>query len=227
MADNQPKPIERAGQTDIASSTSPRQPDQVGPSDADLLEREFVARDPEGLARLSKTLPNNYVTAVIEYWYNLTPPKGQERDFAWCAHDGKKTHWKGYVMKTKDNVRFLIGKDCGKEIFDYDFNVIARGFNAQRTRQLYLIQHRSTVAALPPAIEELRRLSGHPILGQFETVKAHLRSEMSGLYRNLVEAVSTRGGSLVVEDRVQDYAAELRRAERQGDEDEELERAHE
>ena len=227
VGDDQLKSLERSGQTDTASSTSPCQPDQGGPSDADLLEREFVTRDPERLAGVSKTLPNNYLTAEIEFWYDLTPPKGQERDYVWCAHDGRETHWKGYAMKTNDGVRFLIGKDCGKEIFGHDFNMIARGFSALHTRQGYLIQHRSTVAALPPAIEELRRLIDHPMLGQYEAVKRRLRSEMPDLHRGLVAAVSQRGGSLVVEDWVRDYAAELRRAERQGDEDEELERARE
>ena len=227
VIDDQLELLERAGETDTASSRIPWQPDQGGSSDAELLEREFVTRDPERLPGVSKTLPDNYLKAEIEFWYNLTPPKGQERDYVWCAHDGHQTHWKGYVMKTVDGVPFLIGKDCGKEIFGHDFNVIAHGFNARLKRQGYLIQLGSTVAALPAAIEELRNLIGHSMLGHYEKVKKRLRSDMRDLQRNLVAAVLRRGGSLMVEDRVRDYAAELRRADRQGDEDEELERARE
>ncbi len=227
VAEDQLKPLKRVGEMDTATSPSPGQADQGVPSDAELLKRAFITRDPERLSSVSKTLPDNYLTAEIEFWYDLTPPKGQERDYIWCAHDGRETHWKGYVMKTEDGVRFLIGKDCGKDIFGHDFNQIARSFSVLHTRQGYLIQLGSTAAALPAAIKELRHLIAHPVLGQYQTVKARLRSEMPDIHRNLVAAVSRRGGLLVVEDRVRDYAAELRRAERQGDEDEELERARE
>ena len=194
------------------------------PSDTDLLEREFIARDPEALPSVQKTLPEMYRTAEIEFWYDLTPPKGLQRDYVWCAHDGKKTHWRGYVMKTADDVRFLIGKDCGSEIFGYDFNLVARGFSKLRMRQGYLIQLRSILAAIPAAIEELHQLISNPIHGQYKATKARLRSEMPELYRNLVIAVTRRGASLDVLERVRDYAAELQRADRHSDEDEELER---
>lgn len=192
------------------------------PSDTDLLEREFITRDPEALRSVQKTLPENYLTAEIEFWYDLTPPKGLQRDYVWCAHDGKKTHWRGYVMQT-DDVRFLIGKDCGSEIFGHDFNLIARGFSALHTRQGYLIQLGSILAAIPAAIEGLHQLLSDPIHGQYKTTKARLRSKMPELYRNLVIAVTRRGASLDVFERVRDYAAELRRVEGYSDEDEELE----
>ena len=162
------------------------------PSDAELLKRAFITRDPERLSSVSKTLPDNYLTAEIEFWYDLTPPKGQERDYIWCAHDGRETHWKGYVMKTEDGVRFLIGKDCGKDIFGHDFNQIARSFSVLHTRQGYLIQLGSTAAALPAAIKELRHLIAHPVLGQYQTVKA--RSFHPGSVNRLVKRLVKRIG---------------------------------
>jgi len=200
------------------------------PSDRELLGREFVTRDPESLPDLSPTMPSDYLTAEIEFWHDVTPPKGQDRSrdtYVWCAHDGKKTHWKGYVMKSASGVRFLIGKDCGKEVFGYDFNLVTRHFAALRTRQSQLNRHGSTVAALPGAIAELGRLIDHGTLNQYRMIKSRLRSATPDLYQNLAEAVRQHRGALIVEERVRDYDAELRRADYYGHEDDELERLQE
>ena len=83
-------------------------PSDEQPSDSEILERQFDTDDPEQLPGLRSVLPANFSTAAIEYWYDLSPPKGLHRDYVWCAHDKKATHWRGYVMKTLDGVRFLL-----------------------------------------------------------------------------------------------------------------------
>lgn len=181
-------------------------------SDTDLLEKNLVSSDPEQLENLSKKMPDNYKEADIEFWYDLTPPKGVERNYIWCAHDEKETHWIGYVMKTPNNTRFLIGKDCGKKIYGLQFNITSRSFDGLRSRQLDLRRWNSVVASLPKALKELTDFSQSAILTQFEDTKSNLRLGMSELYSALVKTLRNEG-KLVIHERVRDYAAEANRTE--------------
>ncbi|MDR3500688.1 MAG: hypothetical protein P4L72_15850 [Parvibaculum sp.] len=194
-------------------------------SDADLIGRKFVVHDPESLP-YSRTLPENYQTATIEYWYDVTPPKNvRGHPYVWCSHDGKRTHWKGYVMKTEDGVLFLLGHDCGSDLYGLDFNLVARDFNQMRDRQGYVLQVVETLALFPTFLGELRSAVEHPGIQKIESMRNALGRSMPHLHHQLVTALRRADGQLFLTRRVRDYAAERRRADRHGAEDEELNRA--
>jgi len=185
--------------------------------DADLLARRFTVDDPENLEQLSLSVPETDDPPVIEFAYDLTPPRGDERPFVRCAHCKYPNHWRGYVMRCADGTRFLVGKDCGAKIYGVDFKLVERRFGAQRTRQAYLRRLDRVQAAFPAALRRVGEIARSEVIGQYEAVHRDLKDGMPDLFRQLLQAVSFRAGVLYVEERVRDFAAEERRAERKKD----------
>lgn len=209
--------------------TSPRQDSAKPPAnphvtDADLLARRFAVDDPECLDQLSLSVPETDHVPVIEFAYDLTPPRGDKRPFVRCAHCKYPNHWRGYVMRCADGTRFLVGKDCGAKIYGADFNLVERDFRVQRTRQAYLRRLDRVRAAFPAALCGVVEIARSKALGQYEAVNRDLRNGMSDLFRQLSQVVKFREGVLYVEERVRDYAAEERRAERQKDAADEIDK---
>ena len=101
----------------------------LGDADAKLLGKAFRVQDPEALSGLIQEIPENTELPIIEYKYDITPSSKYERDFVYCAHCKKRTHWKGYVISLGNNQRALIGHCCGKKQFGFDFGRVENTFS--------------------------------------------------------------------------------------------------
>ncbi len=205
----------------------PKSPSNLRATDRELREREFTVEDPENLHSLEATLPADYLDADIEYWYDARSKSGSKRQYVWCAHDQKRTHWCGYVMRTPSGTRFLLGKDCGEKLFGLNFEEIAKDFHQLRERQSLLVRQDVVIEALPLAISDLKVLSNHENWDVHQSIIKILKAELHDLYRALTACVFQREGMLVVEERVRDFAKEEQRAEIYEHEDGELARAEE
>lgn len=190
-------------------------------SDAELLVRQFTIDDPEGLDNLSKLVPHTNQTPVIEYIYNVTPPKGESRPYVRCTHCNRPNHWRGYVMRCRDGVRFLVGIDCGTTIYGANFLLIEQDFSTQRRRQAYLQRLENIRFAFPSMLQALKELPRDPVFDQYESCRQDLRVRMPQLWRKLSQLVARNEAALIIKERVRDYAAEERRADRNEEEPEE------
>lgn len=196
-------------------------------SDAELLEQQFKTDDPENLSGVSSALPTDYKDAEIEFWYDVNPGSGkttEDRSYVWCAHCGKVTHWKGYVMKSSSDARFLIGAEtCGRKLYGLDFNQTENKFDTLRSRQNYLFRWNATIEALPNAVDGLSEFLKNPILRQFEEARSGFEREMNDLYVQLNKAISRNDGRLLIDERVRDFEAEQRRNDTYDQEDQAFE----
>lgn len=205
---------------DRGTGTTPSARESVNVSDEFLRERQFTTDDPEGLNGLSLDVPQATGTPIIEFAYDLTPPRGEERDYVRCAHCRYRNHWRGYVMLCQDGTRFLVGKDCGARVYGADFGRVERSFGQQRTRQGYLRRLENMAIVLPDFLSAVEEITEDQVFFMFERCRKELSDRLPILCQHLNQAIVGRGGALVLEQRVRDYAAELRRADQQQEDDE-------
>jgi len=196
----------------------------VSIGDAALLQRSFTTDDPEGLPGLVLSVPGGDEQPTIEFSYDLTPAGAVKRSFVRCVHCKYPNHWRGYVMRAADGQRFLVGKDCGTKLYGAHFTLIERTFSFERSRQQHLRRLTGARRAFPDCLKAVASIKGHPALRGYQRCRSEMQASMRPLWSQLV-AVATRGsGALTVVEKVRDYAAELRRAERQKSRNTELER---
>jgi len=208
---------------DTATQTTLDRPVEPHVSDAELLARQFTTDDPESLDNLCLMVPETDQAPVIEFAYNLTPSKREERPYVRCAHCKYPNHWRGYVMRYPDGRRFLVGKDCGAKIYGADFTLVENRFDEQRTRKGYLRRLGNVRVAFPELLRAVGDiLHDHPVFTQYQACRRELHDNLPNLCRQLSLVASRRQGMLAVEERVRDYAAEQRRDEHQKEEQEEV-----
>ncbi len=201
-----------------------RERSDVGTGDAELLQRSFTTDDPENLPGLVLVVPESEQPPIIEFSYDLTPPGAVKRPFVRCVHCKYPNHWKGYVMRAGDGQRFLVGKDCGAKLYGAHFTLIERSFSIERSRQQHLRRLAGAHRVFPHCLKAVASIKDHQALRGYQHCWSEMQASMRPLWSQLV-AVATRGsGVLTIAEKVRDYAAELRRAERQKSRNSELEK---
>jgi len=185
-------------------------------TDFELKDRVFAISEPETLADLTIFIPPSAATPTIEFQYDLTPPAKRSRPWVYCAHCGRPTHWRGYVVKFDSGARCLIGKDCGAKYYGADFQLFEKEFDAQRRRQFQLRRIRALSQAFPHMLRSLAEFTALPSVLQFDEVRHAMKSRMGELTAALW-AVARSGGEMAVEELVRDHVAEAARDKNLGD----------
>jgi hypothetical protein len=185
-------------------------------SDAELLQRRFRISDPLGVANLVDDLPADKALKFTIYGaYNVTPGRGNDLPKVRCAHCRAARHWKGVVLEFETGQRVLIGRDCAREHYAAQYELVEREFDAAETRQFYLrrlIEIRDH--AFAPALAAISAVRQSMAVRQYAPIKVALRDGLPTIYENLWWMVTRHGGSLVVEEKVRDHAAEQARDRR-------------
>lgn len=63
-----------------------------------------------------------------------------------CTVCGAHRHWKGYVVELDDSRHALLGGDCGRQAFGFEWDEVEADFIRQQDRQRDLRRH---AASLP------------------------------------------------------------------------------
>lgn len=164
----------------------------VGPQDRQLLTQSMTTSDPEASTQKIR-LPTLDGPPSILLQYDVTPAKvvSRKRPYVWCAHCGKNTHWRGYIVELAEGPQVNIGKDCGSQQFGLSFNAIENSFNAQLERQ-NLVPHISRLHhALPTLLDSVKSLMSHPGTRDADELADGLQSRAPRLWRYLQSEASS------------------------------------
>lgn len=175
-------------------------------TDNELLQARFTTAEPENLKGIVLEVPVSTAYPFVEFIYDLSD---RER-LARCVHCGYENHYHGFVMRTENGERFLVGIDCGRKIYGADWEAFQKDFNFARTRQALLANLVGLRRELPRFVEFLAELAGSEVLTQYFVTRRHFRSTLLRLHGKLQMAVSRGGGILSVDETIRDYEAEAR-----------------
>lgn len=179
-------------------------------TDDQLLEVAFHADDPTTLSDVVLDLPSSEETPTVEFAYNTKDGAGRKVRCIHCRYDN---HNRGFVLRFKDGRRILVGKDCGKKIYGANFDLIERDFDAARDRAGYIRRQRAIRAAAPGFIQAMGSLLVHPSLMGFRDLRRSFNRSLPELARLTADACCRQGGAMMVEEKVRDLKAEVRREE--------------
>ena len=183
-------------------------------SDDELLEVQFTTDDPTSLPNIVETLPERNEVPIVEITYNVAgSPKGKVR----CIHCKYDNHYQGFVLKFKNGCRILVGRICGKKIYNADFNLAANEFEHARTRASYLRRRKTALVLAPLFVQAIVDLNAHPARRMFSDLKATFEKQLPSLMEQLQKIVRKNDGRLFIEEKVRDYDAEARRQDREGE----------
>lgn len=199
--------------TRAMASTSP---ERRRLTDADLVDTEFRFTDPENsIPGLNRAVPDSEANPVIVGYYDETPAGGRKANpdtpFVWCCHCGKRTHWKGRVVRDDRGEVYIIGAStCGREHYGDRFEAAERSFRAERDRRRALIRWKEAVPLAREYRAELEEVLGWPGLSMLERKKDEIaRASVVGL-RKLRRYIGT-ATEMVAHYDVRDLAAEEER----------------
>lgn len=183
-------------------------------TDAELLLVPWLIDDPRTLAGIEAVIPDNLGEFQVEVEYQLD----QGEQSVPCAHCPQHTpHRHGFVIKTPEGRRFLLGSVCGPKAYGSDYRVASNARRQAKKRYDALIKWHDYRHRLPDLIEALEE-AGQDISfkavrrarAQFHNNAAPLVGRLSRLRPNhmtgLIDIVVTTG--------IRDIAAEKVRDER-------------
>jgi hypothetical protein len=114
-------------------------------------------------------------------------------------------------MKYRDGRRILVGRDCARKIWGVDFDLLVRDFDAAKDLAHYLKRRNEMRAVAPDFLAALALLRKDASLGQYQNLKIEFRKRLANLAPILDDIIDRQQGTLYVDDRVRDFAAEARR----------------
>jgi len=176
----------------------------LGNSDAELLGKAFQVSDPEALSGLIQNIPENSELPVIEYKYDVSPAPKRSREYVYCAHCKKPTHWKGYVVSLGENRRALIGHCCGKKQFGFDFGKVENTFNRESERQRNLRRILPSYPRLVATRAIIIELQSERIFHKLDELRAEARLNWHDFEASLLKSISSEN-FLVAETNEIDY----------------------
>lgn len=170
-------------------------PELLSPADAALLAASLTTGDPEGqTARLR--IATTDAPEIVQR-YNVAPPKDEERPYVWCAHCGKPTHWKGYVVRLLTGELVNLGHDCGSKQFGFQFGTVENEFNALVDRQV-LLRRLLRIRQVAPDVRRLtRKLSFAEETLAFDDARTAMLRSWPVVWRSLRAA--SRSGRLITQ----------------------------
>jgi hypothetical protein len=176
-------------------------------TDEELLATNFTTSDPESLPGLVHALPPAEPLPIVELAYDF---RGTGHARLRCVHCNRPIHLAGFVLRTPDERRFLVGHNCGEEIYGAEFNALRRHFEAKRNRASLLKRMRNLHAALPAFNETLAMLRRHPSVSAFRDFRTGFAKNHARLYGALEMAYYNDAGNLIIFNKVRDPDAEKR-----------------
>lgn len=179
-------------------------------SDAELLEAQFDTTDPERLEGLVEEVPEGE-TPHVEFAYNLAD---KSREYVRCSHCHRRNHHRGFVMRTDEGVRFLVGKDCGEKEYGARFEEFTNDFDAARNRADYLRMQRAIRNATPAFKAMLAELRSNAAVRAYAPFIEEFRSLMPRVWGEMILALKNNYGSLKYTEEVRDFEAENRAQDR-------------
>lgn len=94
-----------------------------------LLRTAFTTNDPESLDGLIEDVPATEELPFVELWYDF---RGTKRERFRCVHCRYHNHLAGYVIKTTEGQRFLVGHECGDKLYGADFEILRSDYDQAR-----------------------------------------------------------------------------------------------
>lgn len=176
-------------------------------SDEELLATSFTTSDPDSLPGLVRALPPNEPPPIVELAYDF---RGTNHAKLRCVHCNRPIHLAGFVLKTSDERRFLVGHNCGEELYGAEFNSLRRDFEGARNRALLIKRMRSLHEALPAFNQYLAILRRRPSIAAFCEFRARFSRDHARPWGALVTTYHNDGGNLIIYNNVHDPEAEKR-----------------
>ena len=180
-------------------------------SDQELIDAQFDIFDPEELEGVVLDLPPDYMASVLEGQYDTKKTTG---NLVRCIHCKKPNHNHGFVFRTPQGGRILVGIDCGEKIYGVQFNQQQNDFNAARARRDALIARHYALEHGNELWSHAHDLGAHPAVALFKQARSEYLKAFPDLARNVVNACGRDGGALFVDVASRNYEAEAARDSR-------------
>jgi hypothetical protein len=178
-------------------------------SDSELLEVDFLSKDPSSLPNVLLEIPQTEALPEVEFAYDTSQTIGVK---VRCVHCRYENHNRGFVLQFENGDRVLVGGTCGKKRYGADFQTLERDFEAARQRASYLKRRNQTLAHAATFRSALEQLPLHPAFVSYKKTKREFSRSVTALARALHDLPSD--GQLYLPTKVRDFEAENRRYER-------------
>ena len=167
-----------------------------------LLARQFRVRFPERLEGLTLTAEPGVKALRIVHWYD---ERSRGKPITCCF--GHK-HGRGFVVELEDGRLVLVGRDCAKKHFGFEFDEVVKRFEDEENLQFQVRRLLAVKAALPAALAELRGLDN-------STFDAFWRSlQRQHASQRLAKGVRSSQGTLMGVRQERNKEAEAREAKK-------------
>ncbi|MET4312845.1 hypothetical protein [Bradyrhizobium sp. RT4b] len=176
-----------------------------------LLRTAFTTNDPESLERLTEDVPATDELPFVELWYDF---RGTKRERLRCVHCRYHNHLAGYVIRTTEGQRFLVGHECGDKLYGADFEILRSDYDEARDYASNLRRWRNLQSALPGFLEWLAELQCCSAVRTYRDTKSVFRARLPRLFGAVAVALLRDKGVLNVEERFRDFESENRVVER-------------
>lgn len=159
--------------------------------------------DPSSLTGLIADLPKTSAKPTILGQYDETT---SGRAKVRCAVCHRAVHYKGFLVEVADIGQALLGRNCGKDHFGFDWEKDIQRFEAAVDRQRALVRLQDAA----PLADQLLDLAPHMIAGakRVDGFIGALRRDSGALSQQLVKAVRVHGGGLMITVRERNREAE-------------------
>ncbi len=124
-------------------------------TDAELLSTPWYIDDPRSLPNIQEIIPANLGEFQVEIEYRRDPGDSPVR-CAHCPHHTK--HWHGFVLKTADGRRFLLGSHCGPKAYGADYRIASNARGRKKKRYEALVSWLRVRDVLPDIADALADL---------------------------------------------------------------------
>jgi hypothetical protein len=196
----QPKPSRKVGASYWSTLTEEQ-----------LLRTAFTTNDPESLEGLIEDVPATDELPFVELWYDF---RGTKRERLRCVHCRYHNHLAGYVIRTTEGQRFLVGHECGDKLYGADFEILRSDYDDARDYASNLRRWRNLQAVLPGFLEWLAELQCCAAVRTYRDTKKAFRDELPRLFGAVAVALLRDKGVLSVDERLRDFEGENRAVER-------------
>ncbi|MGY4367896.1 hypothetical protein ACVW1A_003961 [Bradyrhizobium sp. LB1.3] len=176
-----------------------------------LLRTAFTTNDPENLEGLIEDVPATHELPFVELWYDF---RGTKRERLRCVHCRYHNHLAGYVIRTTEGQRFLVGHECGDKLYGADFEILRSDYDQARDHASNLRRWNNLQAVLPAFLEWLSDLQCCSAVRTYRDTKRVFREELPRLFGAVAVALLKDKGVLSVDERLRDFEGENRAVER-------------
>ncbi|MCB1520984.1 MAG: hypothetical protein KDJ37_10465 [Hyphomicrobiaceae bacterium] len=172
-----------------------------------LLARQFRIRFPDQLSGLTPSVEKGVKAQRIVHWYDERARAQDKKPLKCCfGHP----HGRGFVVEIEDGRLVLVGRDCAKKDFGFEFDEIVKGFEAEEDLQFQVRRLLAVRETLPAALAELRTLP----VATYDDVWRSFTTGYGKAGRLLAKGLRSSQGRLIAYRRERNEAAEEASARR-------------